>query len=256
MSAALRVTGLWRYPVKSMAGEPLSTVSVGPAGVLGDRVLALALADTGRILTARQEPALLWAGARWLGEEVEITLPTGRAVRSTDPGADGVLSAWLGRAVRLEGPGDRPRTVPPSLDDPGSTEWQLAPGALADEAPLHLLDQRSLEKARRWHPAGDWDVRRFRPNVLLAGPLGAPPVGRRLALGGALVAVTGPCRRCVMVTRPQPGLPADRDVLRAVVRQAGTELGTYAAPVQPGEVRLGDRVDTLPDLAAEGVGSR
>jgi uncharacterized protein len=254
---ALQVGGLWRYPVKSMAGEPLSALDVGPAGVLGDRVLAVALVGRGRILTARQEPRLLAASARWLGgDAVEITLPAGRTVRSGEPDVDAALSAWLGRPVALERPGDRTRTVPRSPDDASSTEWQLPPGTFVDKAALHLLDERLLEVGRGWHPDGDWDVRRFRPNVLLSGPPDAPAVAGRLVLGDAVVAVTGPCQRCVMIARPQPGLPVDKEILRAVTRRAGNEFGAYATPVRAGGIRLGDPMVPEAGLVTEGVGGR
>lgn len=257
MTDALRVSGLWRYPVKSMAGEPLPALDAGPTGVLGDRVVAVALVDSGRILTGRQEPRLLAASARWLDAgAVEITLPTGRTVSSADPDADAVLSAWLGRPVALERPSDRARTVPRSPDDDASTEWELAPGAFVDEGALHLLDERLLGVGRGWYPDGHWDVRRFRPNVLLSGPPDAPAVAGQLALGAALLTVTGPCRRCVMITRPQPGLPADKEILRAVARRAANEFGAYATPVRAGAIRLGDRMVPAPDLVTEGAGGR
>jgi uncharacterized protein YcbX len=256
VTEALRVSGLWRYPVKSMAGEPLPVLAAGPAGGLGDRVLAVALVDSGRILTARQEPRLLAASARWLGGPVEISLPTGRTVRSDDPDADRLLSQWLGRAVALERPSDQARTVPRSPDDDSSTEWELPPGGFVDEGALHLLDERLLGVGRGWHPGGDWDVRRFRPNVVLSGPAGAPAVDGRLALGDAVLAVTGPCRRCVLITRPQPGLPADKEILRAVARRAANEFGAYATPVRAGDIRLGDPMVPAPDLVTEGAGGQ
>jgi uncharacterized protein YcbX len=146
--------------------------------------------------------------------------------------------------------------VPRSPDDDESTEWELPAGAFVDEGALHLLDERLLVAGRGWHPGGAWDVRRFRPNVLLAGPPGAPEPAGRLAVGDVQVDVTGPCRRCVMITRPQPGLPADRDILRAVARQAANEFGTYATPVRAGAIRLGDPVAPVPDLVSEGATGR
>lgn len=72
-----RVTGLWRYPVKSMQGEPLTETEIGPLGILGDRQWAVVDQDTGLALTARRQPELLFASAAHEGDDVVITLPDG-----------------------------------------------------------------------------------------------------------------------------------------------------------------------------------
>jgi uncharacterized protein YcbX len=63
----MRVTRLWRYPVKSMQGEPLREAIVGERGIEGDRQWALVALGTGKALTARREPQLLYASARLVG---------------------------------------------------------------------------------------------------------------------------------------------------------------------------------------------
>jgi uncharacterized protein YcbX len=241
VTAPARVAELWRYPVKSMAGERVAELRLHPGGAVGDRVVAVVLVDSDRILTARQAPELLSARARWLGDDaVEIVLPAGPAVRSTDPDVAAVLSDWLGRRVRLDRSSDRARTVPASPDDEGSADWSLPPGTLVDEGAVHILDEHSLAAGRGWYPDGDWDRRRFRPNVLLTSRLATGPVGTGVRLGDSALRLTGPARRCVMVARPQPGLPVDRGILRAVVAGADNEFGVYASPLRSGVVRLGD----------------
>ena len=91
-----RVTGLWRYPVKSMQGEPLNAAAIGPVGIVGDRQWAMFDVATGLHLTARRQPELLFAAAALVGDDVVITLPDG--TETTD---DGALSAWLGHDVTL-----------------------------------------------------------------------------------------------------------------------------------------------------------
>src|SRR5580765_322453 len=93
----MRVTQLWRYPVKSMQGERLEEAVIGDRGIIGDRQWAVVALETGKALTARREPRLLYAFARLRGDDgVEIDLPDGQ-VTSTGAG----LSAWLGYDVEL-----------------------------------------------------------------------------------------------------------------------------------------------------------
>jgi MOSC N-terminal beta barrel domain len=93
----VRVTELWRYPVKSLQGERLDVVNVGSDGLEGDRRFAIYDLATGFGLTARRVPELLFASARLLDDDrVEITLPDGSLA-----GDDQALSNWLGRRVEL-----------------------------------------------------------------------------------------------------------------------------------------------------------
>ena len=92
----MRVVSLWRFPVKSMQGEELATATIDELGIEGDRQWALVDLGTGLALTARRVPELLYATARLVGENVEITLPDGTV--ATD---DAALSAWLGRDIEL-----------------------------------------------------------------------------------------------------------------------------------------------------------
>src|SRR2546421_2075985 len=102
----MRVSELWRYPVKSLQGEQVDSVAVTADGLEGDRRFAIYDVETGFGLTARRVPELLFASARWQDDGmVEITLPDGSRPRDDD-----ALSAWLGRPVALrsvEADGDR-----------------------------------------------------------------------------------------------------------------------------------------------------
>ena len=92
----MRVTQLWRYPVKSMQGERLEEAVIGKRGIDGDRQWAVIALETGKALTARREPRLLYAYARLAGEDaVEVVLPDGTVTSRDDE-----LSTWLGYAGR------------------------------------------------------------------------------------------------------------------------------------------------------------
>jgi uncharacterized protein YcbX len=243
----LRVAQLWRYPVKSMAGESVPRLRFGRHGVVGDRAFALVSADTGRVLTARRVPELLGASARWFGCEAEIRLPDGSRFRSSDPAASDLLSDWLGRAVRLARPAGRALTVEQYAGDgeaAPSTDFDLPQWGFVDDAPVHILGEGSLRAAEQWYPQGDWSLPRFRPNVLVTGPEDAL-LGPRLAAGGAVLEPTGPCKRCVMVTQPQRGLGKDREILRTLIARADASLGVYAGIVRPGSVTVNDTLDPL-----------
>src|SRR6478735_10361412 len=97
----MEVVGLWRYPVKSLQGEPLDAASVEADGVVGDRRWGLRDQRTGRILTARRRPELLGASAAYDGDELVITLPDGGTVVGPGPRTDGRLSEWLASPVSL-----------------------------------------------------------------------------------------------------------------------------------------------------------
>ena len=122
-----------------------------------------------------------------------------------------------------------------------------------DAAPLHLLTTSSLEWLATQLPASQIDRRRFRPNVLLDGEgdglLEDAWVGRRFALGGAVIRVTDRTDRCVMTTNPQSELPKDPAVLRAVTELNDACLGVFANVEQAGVVRVGDRLSETEGLS-------
>src|ERR671933_1678764 len=101
----MRVLELWRYPVKSLQGERLDSVTVTSDGLEGDRRFAIYDVETGFGLTARRVPELLFASARLRDDGgVDITRPDGSLARD-----DEALSEWLGRRVALRsGAADAP----------------------------------------------------------------------------------------------------------------------------------------------------
>jgi uncharacterized protein YcbX len=251
VTSGLRVGELWRYPVKSLLGERLARAEVGPEGIDGDRQWALFDLGTGFGLTARRVPDLLFASARLGGPRgVEVVLPDG-----TVTGDDATISGWLGRPVTLRAVAEtdgRPRYE--SLDDdlaepdggtgdgtavPGWHSWRGGAGAFHDDpaARLTLVSTATL---------GSWDRRRFRANVVLEGAGEDDLIGRRIALGEAVLSVGEPVPRCVMVTRPQPGgIARDTGVLKTIHRERGGLLAVGAAVERPGPVGTGDAVVVL-----------
>lgn len=233
------VVALWRYPVKSMQGEALTEAAIGPTGIVGDRGWAIVDIATGLGLTGRREPDLLFAHAALVDEGVRITLPDGSVADDDD-----ALSAWLGRPVTL---------VRASNQTVGTFEIGLAADDDADrdptvewyqwEGPVGTFHDSSRTQVSIIGTAtvGAWDMRRFRPNVVLEGSGEDDWVGTRVRLGDAVVDVVKPIDRCVMTTRRQPGgIERDLDVLRTINRERANNLGVGSLVVTPGLLRVGD----------------
>ncbi|ODU01006.1 MAG: hypothetical protein ABS79_02425 [Planctomycetes bacterium SCN 63-9] len=261
-----RIAEIWRYPVKSMLGERLTEGEITERGLVGDRAFALLDPETGKVVSAknpRRWPNLFEFRASYQPESdrarpvARITLPDGSILATTEPDAETRLSDAAGRSVRLaqsadSTPGAQGEGYWPDHDwlaDRDQTfEFELAPGTFFDGAMLHLLTKTTLETLQSTTPASRFDIRRFRPSLVIESPDGAAGfvedawIGRNLAIGEALIKVDGPCPRCVMTTLPQQDLPKDPAILRTAVRLNGGNVGVYASVLRGGRVRQGDQV--------------
>jgi len=231
-----QVIEVWRYPVKSLQGETVSSAVVGANGVEGDRRFAIFDVATGLGLTARRVPELLFGSARYLGADgVEITLPDGTVARD-----DAALSSWLGRAVVLRSTDEVVDRRFENVDDferEGESPWHAFDGSRgsfrdSERTAVSIVSEGSL--------AG-WDRRRFRSNILVSGSGEESLVGSRVSLGGAVLQVGKQVGRCVMVTRPQPdGIEKDLGVLRTIHRERNGCLAVGAVVTAEGTVAVGD----------------
>lgn len=199
------VSQLWRYPVKSMAGEQLSTVAIDSNGVAGDRGWAVREVEADVTRNAREMPKLLEFAAAYAespgfdnrSPAVTITTPDNAQVQSADADRDQHLSDILGRPVLLTPlhPADdlawyarapMPEGVDPMKalrqimgmeeDDPlpdfsGLPQelqgFSTPPGTYFDCYPIHIMTTSSLGTLASVGGGDDVDVRRFRPNVLI-----------------------------------------------------------------------------------------
>jgi hypothetical protein len=240
---------------------------------------------------AKTIPALLGQRARHTAPPspvgssvVEITLPDGASVGSGDARVNERLSEALGHAVSLwplvpADALDHYRRGAPSHEDlerelraifgraddeplpdlglfpPELLEFESPPGTYFDAFPLMLMTDASLRTMQERVPGSRFDVRRFRPNLLVsvASPRDPFPEqawrNRLLRVGDAVLRVTVECPRCVMVTHGFDDLPKDPSVMRALVREAGGNLGVYAQVETPGTARVGDAVLLLDEVA-------
>ncbi len=229
--------------------------------------------------------ALLACRARLVdGGVAEITLPDGAVVRTDDPGVDATVSKAIGRDVHVAStapddrafeevwPADVDGLAPEELieattvgtDEDGERVSQLPLGLAApagtffDLALLRVITTATLEHLRALDPGATFDVRRYRPNLLVEtddepGFVENDWPGRTLVLGtDARATVTMPTMRCVMTTLPQEDLPRDRATLRAIAGHNRVDIpgfgvwacaGAYADVAAPGTIRVGDTVD-------------
>jgi uncharacterized protein YcbX len=119
-----------------------------------------------------------------------------------------------------------------------------------DLSVVHLLTTATIDRLRALFPEGRFEVRRFRPNIVVSTEPDAHGfaendwIGHTVTVGGEVrLRVTGPCPRCVMTTLPQGDLPRDTGILRTAARHNESNVGVYADVIAGGTIRRGDPVE-------------
>ena len=235
MSPTLTIREIWRFPVKSMQGERLTEATIDWLGITGDRQWAVLDVASGTTLTARRCPELLFVSARYhpADDDVEVVLPDGHQD----------LGAFLGREVRLvrAGPGVKGTfEIAADFEAEDTSKWFSWEGPEqtfhdSGETVVSLLSKGSI---------GQWDLRRFRTNLIADGAGEMDLVGSTLKIGSVEAVTTKAISRCVMVTRPQPdGIDRDLDVLRTINRTSEGNLGLAMQITKPGTITVGDTVE-------------
>jgi len=277
----MRLHEIWRYPVKSMVGGTVESAELSVLGIVGDRHWAVRSQELGGIRGAKRIGDLMKFSAAYTdGTRVQITLPDGSTVHSDDADVDARISTALGHRVALEslpadgnldhfrrGPGGGGDPVQELRDifgreadeplpdfsafPPEVVEFESPPGTHYDCWPLLVMTTSAVRSLAAALPGINTDIRRFRPSLVVdtGGDAGHPEfswTGRTAVIGGdsgPLIEFLKPCPRCVMTTREVAGgIPADKQVLRHIVRDLDQNLGVYARITRPGTVRTGDEV--------------
>jgi len=212
--ARMHVQELWRYPVKSMAGERLDDIEVTLAGFEGDRLFQVRRGPMGRIVTSRTSPGLLGLRATWDASGRE-PLVNGLPWRA--PGIATLVRAAAGEEARIE-PGEEGR-------------FDVLPLLIATDGAVRELGV---------------DRRRLRPNILIGGVDGLDErawPGRFLRLGRSVVVQVAKLRqRCVMTTYDPDTQVQDLGVLRRIVEEFDGRMALDCAVVEGGRLRVGDPV--------------
>ena len=224
------MVGLWRYPVKSMAGEGLEDVEVSWHGLAGDRRWAFVRDGVVRSgfpwLTIRQRPEMGHYRPSFLDPRrpdrspTVVRTPAGAELDVVDP----ALAAELGAGVRV------------IKQDRG----------VFDAMPFALITTQTIAGLGALVGA-DLAVERFRPNLLVRATGGEPFqedawIGWVLRIGELRMRVDQRDERCVMVNVDPATTARDPAILRAIARERETCLGVYGSTVQPGRVAVGDPV--------------
>jgi uncharacterized protein len=224
---SMEIAQLWRYPVKSMAGERLERTWLGTGGVPGDRVLYV-IDERGQILSARTKPGLL-AHRAAIGADGEV-LVDGLPWRS--PEAAALVRAAAGPGARL-------------IEADGPERFDILP--------LLVVTDGAIE-------AFGHDLRRLRPNVVVGGVEGLAErtwEWRLLSAGGAVIALADLRGRCIMTTWHPDTLEQEVDVLRELRSRFGGTFALNAWTGAEGEIAVGDEVELVaprPGLAVPELG--
>src|SRR6266545_6709071 len=266
------LSGSWfcRLPLavssQVMLGEELNAVEVTEHGLLGDRAYALVDSSDGKVASAknpRKWPQLFDFRAAFVDTPrpaakvppVRVTLPDGTVVTSEQSDVNQVLSRALNREVTLDATEHGYReVVESSFPNPSMpkaeeywpdmegldyrdtvTDFDLPEGTFFDCAVVHLLTTATLDRLRALYPEGRFELRRFRPNIVVALASGEKGfaengwIGHTVTIGsGVRLNVSAPAGRCVMTTLPQGDLPRDLGILRAAAKNNGGVVGVYA----------------------------
>ncbi len=279
------VQQIWRYPVKGMAGENLNYCHLGDMGLQGDRIWALRDVERQEIQSCKFRPQLLRCVARCRStqmtgahDQVDIHFSDGRVIGSDDPQIHSLLSeltvhestleslrplaeldfyrrhkkddhTWL-QELKATFVREADEPLPEILDDLPSAakDFVSLPGTFFLVTPFHLLTTATLAHMQKLNPEADWDVQRFRPNLVIEtlpgmeGLVEQAWVDNKLQIGRATIECSSSTPRCGAVTRTQQSLESDSSILRTIVKQADQNLGIYGAIKQSAVIRLGDEV--------------
>ena len=221
----MKITEIWRYPVKTMAGETLQRVDIGALGIEGDRVVHVEDAS-GRVITSRSHP-------RFLGHKSTLSAHGSVMV-------DGRL--W-----------DSPEVAAEVVDivGPGATLVRYEGPERFDVLPLLIATDGAIA-------AFGHDHRRLRPNIVIGGVEGLTEgewPGACLRIGKAFIGVQDLRLRCIMTSYDPDSLAQDKEITRSIYRRFGGKLALNCFVIEGGEIAVGDEVQLVQGRAcAESAG--
>ena len=219
----MKVTQIWRYPVKSMAGERLTHAYISSLGLEGDRVVHVEDAR-GHVITARTHHRLL-------GHHATLNA-------SGEPVVDGLL--WNDPKVRkavvdIVGPNAR------LVRDESMDRFDVLPLLVATDGAIAAFGH---------------DGRRLRPNLVIGGVEGLAErswPGQCLRIGNVIIWIQDLRGRCIMTTFDPDSQKQDRQVLTGIVQKFDGTLALNCDVIQGGEIRVGDAVELVPEHECEAI---
>ncbi|MEO5926646.1 MAG: MOSC N-terminal beta barrel domain-containing protein [Bryobacteraceae bacterium] len=204
---------IWRYPVKSMAGERVERATVTHLGIAGDREI-LVINPPGRVVTARSHPALL--GHKATIDAKGLALVDGRPW--TEPSVLVDIRKIAGPKAEL-------------IHDESAERFDILPLLVATDGAISAFGR---------------DGRRLRPNLVIGGVDGLEErkwPGKKLRIGNVVIDIDSLRGRCVMTTYDPDTLQQDSTVLRDIVKRFGGELALNCAVETGGVLEEGQKVE-------------
>jgi uncharacterized protein YcbX len=222
----MKVAELWRYPVKTMAGEKLERVRIGPLGLEGDRIVHVEDAH-GQVITSRSHPRFLGHKGT-LGPDGE-PLVDGRPWKSPQVAADVVEIGGRGsKLVRFD----------------GAERFDVLPLLVATDGAIAAFGH---------------DGRRLRPNIVIGGVEGLAErewPGGCLRIGKALIGVQDLRSRCIMTAYDPDTQARDKGITQDIYRRFAGKLALNCFVIEGGDISLGDAVELIRGRAcAESAGA-
>ena len=209
------VAKIWRYPVKTMAGESLERANIGELGIEGDRVVHIE-SGRGTVVTSRTHPAFLGHKGT-LGADGE-PLVDGRPWEGADVAAD---------IVGIAGPGAR------LVRDDSADRFDILPLLVATDGAIEAFGQ---------------DYRRLRPNIVIGGVEGMAErewEGKTLRIGATLIGVQDLRLRCIMTSFDPDTQAQDTTITQEIYRRFEGKLALNCHIIQGGEIVVGDEVEVV-----------
>tara|TARA_R110001592_G_scaffold336019_1_gene621144 strand:+ start:50375 stop:51355 length:981 start_codon:yes stop_codon:yes gene_type:complete len=280
------VKELWRYPVKSMAGEQVEKANIEKGGLYGDRLWALRDEKAGELTSVRKMPKQLLCTPSYDHEpqgkiipHITIELPDGTKLHSSDDNANEIISHYLNKELTLwplqakrnwqhyrltEMSGAKAikkQFASKTLPDMSSISWlkmlELAIfstplGRYYDCYPLHLITTNTFDKLQELEPDGDFNSVRFRPNIVIDSATKQAIfeefdwLDGHLRIGDLVIKCVSKTLRCSMPAQPQVNFGKDAKILRTLEKHTGRHLGINASVIKVGQIKVGDRVEWLP----------
>ena len=271
------VLNIYRYPVKSMMGESLSEANIEEAGIPGDRSWAVRDEKRGGIRGGKKIPQLMTLAAQSGPTAPLIMAPDGDSASASSEHINEWLSGKLNHQVTLWPllPADQLehyRRGAPDTEDfeqelrsvfgrlPDEPlpdlagfeevlEFESPPGTYFDAFPLSIMSQQSLATMNQLDGESRFDVRRFRPNLLVDIPDTDHPfpeqawIGKMLSIGSVKLRIEMTCPRCSMTTHGFDDLPRDTEIMRQLVNHCDGNLGIYASVQTPGQMSIEDHIE-------------
>ena len=255
-----------------MMGEELNSSYVTERGLVGDRTYAVIDKQSGKVASAknpRKWGKLFDFRSAYLDSPqapenippVRITFPDGINIMSDYGDIDYSLSKIFDTEVELMKASSLEKSIYeeywPDIDGLAQrqkvTDEAMPSQTFFDIAVIHVLTTSTINRLRELYPEGRFEVRRFRPNIVIESAsmekdfIENSWVGKIITIGkdrdgDVILRVSGRCTRCVMTTLPQGDLPKDLGILTCIARYNQVSAGVYASVLRGGIIRRGDLI--------------